>query len=57
METFLLVFTERGGMRVIPIEKLIELKLASGMSAPHRLRDLADVQDLITTLKLPVEFA
>lgn len=51
------VFTERGGMRVIPIETLIELKLASGMSAPHRLRDLADVQDLITTLKWPIEFA
>lgn len=51
------IFTERGGMRVIPIETLIELKLASGMSAPHRLRDLADVQDLITTLKLPIEFA
>jgi hypothetical protein len=52
-----IVFTERGGMRVIPMEKLIELKLASGMSAPHRLRDLADVQDLIVTLKLPLEFA
>ena len=52
-----IVFTERGGMRVIPMEKLIELKLASGMSAPHRLRDLADVQDLIMTLKLPIEFA
>jgi hypothetical protein len=51
------VFTERGGMRVIPMETLLELKLASGMSAPHRLRDLADVQDLITALKLPVEFA
>ena len=50
------VFTERGGMRVIPIETLVELKLASGMSASHRLRDLADVQDLITTLKLPIEF-
>jgi len=52
-----LVFTERGGMRIIPMEKLIELKLASGMSAPHRLRDLADVQDLIATLKLPIEFS
>lgn len=51
------VFTERGGMHVIPIETLIELKLASGMSAPHRLRDLADVQDLIATLNLPIEFA
>jgi hypothetical protein len=51
------VFTERGGIRVVPMETLIELKLASGMSAPHRLRDLADVQDLIVTLKLPIEFA
>ena len=51
------VYTERGGMRVIAIERLIELKLASGMSAAHRLRDLADVQDLIITLKLPIEFA
>ncbi len=51
------VFTERGGMRVIPMGKLIELKLASGMSASHRLRDLADVQDLIVTLKLPIDFA
>ncbi|MEO5887086.1 MAG: hypothetical protein ABIQ77_05425 [Anaerolineales bacterium] len=52
-----IVFTERGGMRVIPMETLIELKLASGMSAPHRLRDLAEVQDLIATLKLPIELA
>jgi hypothetical protein len=27
------------GIRVISLEKPIELKLASGMSAPHRLRD------------------
>jgi hypothetical protein len=52
-----IIFTERSGMRVIPMETLIELKLASGMSAPHRLRDLADVQDLIVALKLPIEFA
>lgn len=50
-------FSERGGMRIIPIDKLVELKLASGMSAAHRLRDLADVQDLIVTLKLPWGFA
>ena len=43
-------------MRVIALERLIELKLASGMSAPHRLRDLADVQDLIRALQLPAEF-
>jgi len=41
------------GRRVIALPKLIELKLASGLSARHRLRDLADVQDLITALALP----
>lgn len=51
------VYVERGGIRVIPVAKLIELKLALGMTAPHRLRDLANVQDLIVQLKLPREFA
>jgi hypothetical protein len=51
------VSVERDGYRVISLEKLIELKLASGMTAPHRLRDLADVQDLISTLNLPLELA
>ena len=49
------VSVERDGYRVITLEKLIELKLASGMTAPHRLRDLADVQDLISILELPLE--
>ncbi|MBI4772192.1 MAG: hypothetical protein HY784_17675, partial [Chloroflexi bacterium] len=49
---------ERGGVRVVPLEKLIELKLASGLSAPHRmLIDLADVQRLIEELRLPPELA
>ncbi len=48
---------EREGTRVITLEKLIELKLASGMTAPHRLRDLADVQDVIVALNLPEELA
>lgn len=39
--------------RYIRLESLLELKLASGMSAPHRLRDLSDVQDLIVALELP----
>lgn len=43
------------GVRIIKLEKLIELKLASGLSAPHRLRDLADVQDLIQNLKLRLD--
>jgi hypothetical protein len=51
------VTEEIGGLRVVKLEKLIELKLASRMSAPHRLRDLADVQDLITRLGLPLALA
>ena len=42
------------GVRTVTLEKLIELKLASGTSAPHRLRDLADVQDLIVRQDLPL---
>jgi len=45
------------GVRVVALEKLIELTLASGTSAPHRLRDLADVQDLIARLSLPLALA
>ena len=50
------VAVDRDGINVIALPKLIELKLASGLSAEHRrLRDLADVQDLIIALKLPRE--
>jgi hypothetical protein len=45
------------GVRVVTLEKLIELKLASGTSASHRLRDLAGVQDLIARLELPLALA
>jgi hypothetical protein len=45
------------GICVVTLEKLLELKLASGMSASHRLRDLADVQDLIVRLRLPLTLA
>jgi len=43
------------GKRValLPLHTLIELKLASGLSAPHRLKDLADVIKLVRTLSLP----
>ncbi len=37
------------------LEKLIELKLAFGLSAAHRMRNLADLQDLIIALNLPLE--
>lgn len=43
-----------GEISVVGLETLIELKLASGLSAEHRrLRDLGDVQLLIETLELP----
>ena len=48
---------EIDGVRVVTLEKLIELKLASGMTAPDRLKDLADVQELIKTRGLPASFA
>jgi hypothetical protein len=51
------ITVEVEGLRVVTLEKLIELKLASGMSASHRLRDLADVQDLIARLGLPLTLA
>lgn len=42
---------------LLPIERWIELKLASGMVAPHRLKDLADVQELIRVAQLPEAMA
>ena len=51
------VTVELQGIHVVTLRKLIELKLASGISAPHRLRDMADVQDLIARLDLSLELA
>jgi hypothetical protein len=47
------------GARValLPLAKLVELKLASGISAPHRLRDLADVLELVRAAALPLDLA
>jgi hypothetical protein len=42
---------------LLPLPRLIELKLASGMTAPHRLKDLADVIEVIRILKLPAGLA
>lgn len=50
------VAVEIDGIKFIALPKLIELKLASGMTNPGRLRDLADVQELIRVLKLPAEY-
>ena len=48
---------EAGELRVLTLPRLIELKLASGMSAPHRLQDLADVLALIRVNTLARDLA
>jgi hypothetical protein len=48
---------EIDGVKFPTLEKLIELKLASGITAPHRLKDLADVQELIKVRGLSIDFA
>ena len=51
------VAAQRGArVALLPLSTLIELKLASGLTAPHRLRDLADVQELIRIQRLPRTF-
>jgi hypothetical protein len=43
---------EMNGIQFLRLETLIELKLASGISNAGRLKDLADVQEIIRTLHL-----
>ena len=47
----------RDRVRRLPIERFIELKLASGMPATHRLRDLADVLELVRGTELNRELS
>lgn len=42
---------------LLPMPRFIELKLASGMAAAHRGRDLVDIQDLIKSAALPASAA
>lgn len=51
------VSIEIEGIKTVNLETLIELKLASGMTAPHRLKDLADVQEIVKIKHLTAEFA
>jgi hypothetical protein len=52
------IAAERGArIALLPLSMMLELKLASGMTAPHRLRDLADVQELIRIKRLPRSLA
>ena len=47
---------EINGIPILRLADLIDLKLASGMTNPGRLKDLADVQELIRVRKLPESF-
>lgn len=51
------VAEEIDGIRYINLQGLIELKLASGMTNSERMRDLADVIELIKALTLSLTFA
>lgn len=51
------VRVEIDGIPCVQLPKLVELKLASGMTEPGRMKDLADVQELIATLRLPEDLA
>lgn len=42
---------------LLPMTTFIELKLASGMVAPHRGKDLVDIQELIRSAGLPATTA
>jgi hypothetical protein len=48
---------EIDGIKTITLEKLIELKLASGMTGAGRRKDLADVQELIRARSLGRDLA
>lgn len=50
------VAVSAGSLRIVDLPRFIELKLASGMTAPHRLQDLADVLRLIEKLGLARAF-
>jgi hypothetical protein len=43
--------------RVLSLPALVELKLASGMTAPHRMQDLTDILRLIHVTRLARDFS
>ena len=52
-----LIFSPNGGILVGNFDdELLELKLASGMTAAHRMQDMADVMNLIRANQLPFEY-
>jgi hypothetical protein len=47
---------ELDGIPCVSLPRLLEMKLASGMTNPGRLKDLADVQQVTRELRLPKDF-
>lgn len=47
----------RQGVKYVNLPTPVDLKLASGMSASNRLKDLADVQEVIRVPKVPRAFS
>jgi hypothetical protein len=52
-----MVGVEIKGVRYLSLATLVELKIASGMTNLGRLKDLADIQQLIQAANLTAEFA
>jgi hypothetical protein len=48
---------ERQGIRYLNLQNIIELKIASGITNSERIKDLADVQEMIKLLALPRDFS
>jgi hypothetical protein len=51
------VVVEKDGIKYLNLPSLVELKLASGITEPTRLKDLSDVMELIKLLDLSEEFS
>jgi hypothetical protein len=51
------VAIEKDGIKYLSLPSLVELKLASGMTEPTRLKDLSDVVELTKLLDLPAGFS
>lgn len=51
------VAEKKDGIRYVNLVTFLEMKIASGMTASGRLRDLADAQDLMKSANLPLALA
>jgi len=51
------VSMECDGIKYVNLPALVEMKIASGMTKPERMKDLSDVQELINKLNLSEDFA